>query len=81
MSRCYFSAGDRVQTIGGKMAGTVLYLWFMDAEDDRHEIPYVRVKWDDGHESSQKVRHLEWEAKWKRNLFTFLIAKWKRKLV
>ena len=63
MARIYYDEGDRVQTISGKLKGTVLYLWFMDAEDDRHEIPYVRVKWDDGHESSQKVRHLEWEAK------------------
>ena len=62
MARFYYEKGDRVQTIVGKLKGTVLYLWFMDAEDDRDEIPYVRVKWDDGYESSHKVERLEWET-------------------
>jgi len=56
MARFHYSEGDRVQL--GEKLGTVNYAWEWDAEDDRWEIPYCNVSWDDGTISNIKQRFL-----------------------
>ena len=56
MARFQYSEGDRVQYKDN--VGTVNYAWVYDAEDDRWEIPYCNVLWDDGKISNIKQRFL-----------------------
>jgi len=62
-----FQSGDKVQSdfttflsskkrLGKK--GIVRYTWIYPPEDDRNEIPYCNVEWEDGTKSDIKERWL-----------------------